>query len=271
MNGMPLPPWIRPLALIGLLVLAGCTTLGGPPAAEPSPPKEQPATATVETTTPTPHTSPGPARPPGVTEATLQNTTALLDAHRAALQTAGYRVTELTAETQRTYVATANSSAYRIIPGPTTSEPAVWANDTLALAKQTQDNRTVYDRHSPNWIDPVRLTGTTALREWFTSRTFVVTGTARCGARNCTTLKTTNSSQSDNPTARALVAASGVIYQFHATNPRPSRNQTRTSEYHFVLEEFGTTDVDRPPWVDTALHTTAATDAACCTHPDGHR
>ena len=198
---------------------------------------------------PTATDAPERASPPGVTESELENVTALLTAHADALRETGYRLDVIRGETQTTYVAESDYSAYRVVPGPTATNPAVWANESVAVARETQDNETVYHRPPRLWPSPARMTGSEALRTLFEAGAYTVNGTAACGDRTCTVLRAEGSSRFENVSARALVHDSGVVYQFHASYAADGEPR----EFHLVLTNRGNVSVSRPPWVDTAL------------------
>lgn len=211
-----------------------------------------------ETDEPTASASPTPgedahlALPPGVTESGVANASALLAAHTDALRESGYRLDVMQGQTRTTYVAEANYSAYRVVPGPTASNPAVWANESVTVARETRDDDTVYHRPPRPWPSPARMTGSESLRTLLESSEYTVTGTAACGDRECTVLRANGSERFENFSARALVHESGVVSQFHATYAVDGESR----EFHLVLDQRGDVTVSRPSWVDTALANT---------------
>jgi hypothetical protein len=242
---MPSTRLLAPVCLALLVLLAGCTMPAEQQSEPPSPSGSEP----TDTVSATPTDSTRPALPPGVTESGVTNASALLSAHGDALREAGYRLDVIRGGTGTTYVSEANYSAYRVVPGPTASNPAVWANESVAVARETRENETVYHRPPRPWPSPARMTGSEALRTLFDASQYTVNGTAACGDRECTVLRADGSSRFGNFSARALVHESGVVHQFHATYTVDGES----TAFHLVLEQRGNVTVERPPWVDTAL------------------
>lgn len=245
---MPSTRRLLPACLALLVLVAGCTMPAGQPSETPS------ATADAHTSSasPTPTEPTEVALPPGVTEAEVTNVSALLAAHTEALRESGYRLDVVRGNRSTTYVAKQNYSAYRVAPGPTATTPAVWANESVAVARETRDNETVYHRPPRPWPSPARMTGSEALRTLLDASEYTVNGTAPCGDRACTVLRANGSARFENFSARALVHESGVVSQFHATYAVDGEAR----EFHLVLTERGNVTVSRPPWVDTALANT---------------
>lgn len=242
---MPSMRWMRPLALALVVVFAGCVMPSGPQSDGSMIPESEPEATPAQT-----------SLPPGVTSAGLENASALLAGHLASLRDAGYRLTQFTGGSQTTYVATANYSSYRIVPGPTASNPAVWANETATFAELTRDGETEYQQPPRLWASPSQMTGAETLRLLLEDGEFTTNGTRACADRRCTVLNATGSPRLENFTARALVHESGVVHQFHASYTRPDRNSTVPVEYHLVLTQRGNVDVSRPPWIETAVENT---------------
>lgn len=240
-----------PACLALLVLLAGCTMPAGQPAGSATA-TDGMATATDETATATPTATPESTFPPGVTESGLANASALLTAHGDALRETGFRLDVTNRGTGTSYVAESNYSAYRVVPGPTATNPAVWANESVTVARETRNNETVYHRPPRPWPSPMRMTGSEVLRTLFGASEYAVNGTAACGDRTCTVLRAEGSERFENFSARALVAESGVVHQFHASYVVDGE----TREFHLVLEQRGNVTVSRPPWVDTALAAT---------------
>lgn len=216
------------------------------PQTESASPTESEPTASAS---PTPTATPEPALPPGVTDSELANASTLLAAHADSLRETGYRLTVIRGEEQTTYVATSNYTAYRVVPGTKAATPAVWANESVTVARETRENETVYHRPPRLWPSPAQMTGSEVLRTLFAASEYTVNGTAPCGDRECTVLRAEGSDRFENFSARALVHESGVVHQFHATYAVDGESR----EFHLVLEQRGNVTVSRPPWVDTAL------------------
>lgn len=258
---MPSHQWLRPVALALLVVLAGCAMPSGSQPSETKPtasatPTPSPTASVTATPSSTPPSEQQPTLPPGVTMSGVENASALLDAHRESLRAAGFRIDETRADAQFSYAAAANYSAYRVIPGQTTDAPAVWANESLTLAREQRDNETVYQRPPRLWPGPARLTAAESLRTLFGAAEYAVDGTEPCGERTCVALTATGSARFENFSARALVDASGVVHRFHATYGA-GENGTRMTEYRLVLSQRGNVTVSRPPWADAAIENTA--------------
>lgn len=258
--------WIRSLGLVLVVVVAGCGMPVGPQAdgttgsdehsSTPAPTTQAPPVSTTQTSASTSTTSRAELTPPGVADGGLQNASALLGGHLASLRATGYRVDEIANDSQWTFVAASEYSSYRIIPGPTTSAPAVWANETVTVARLTDGNETVYQRPPRQWASEARMTGVETLRTLFNASSYTVAGVQPCGDRQCTVLRATGESRFETFDARALVAPDGVVHQFHATYARSSQNQGTGGEYHFVLSQRGNVTVQRPSWVETAIRHT---------------
>jgi len=244
---MPSTRPILPLTLALLVLLAGCTMPTGQQSATDSPTASDPTVSTASS--PTAIENADRASPPGVGNSTLRNATALLTAHAAALRETGYRLDVIRTETQTTYVAEPDYESYRVVPGPANANPAVWANESVAVARETRDNDTVYHRPPRLWPGPARMTGSEALRTLLATGEYTVNGTAPCGDRTCTVLRAEGSDRFENFSARALVHQSGVVHQFHASYAVDGEAR----ELHLVIADRGNVSVSRPPWVDTAL------------------
>lgn len=242
---MPSTRLLGAASLALLVLLAGCTMPTGQQSEPPSPTDGEPTASA----SPTPSETPELALPPGVTGSGLTNADALLAAYRDALRETGFRLDVVRGGTSTTYVAEANYDAYRVAPGPNASKPAVWANESVAVARETRDGETVYHRPPRPWPSPARTTGSEVLRTLFGAGEYTVNGTAACGDQTCTVLRADGSARFENFSARALVHESGVVYQFHATYSVDDGSH----EFHLVLEQRGNVTVERPPWVDTAL------------------
>ena len=219
------------------------------PAGQSSPTDSPTASEGTASASPTAADTPERASPPGVADSRLENATALLTAHAAALRETGYRLDVLRTETQTSYVAESGYDAYRVLPGPTNPNPAVWANESVTLARETRGNETVYNRPPRPWPSPDRMTGSEALRTLLEAVEYTANGTAPCGDRTCTVLRAEGSGQFENVSARALVHESGVVHQFHANYTVDGE----AGEFHLVLTARGNVSVSRPPWVESAL------------------
>lgn len=252
--------------VVFVVVLAGCTmplSADSPTEPTPTPTTTTPApttttTAANPTTTPAATTGGPAALPPGVSASGGVNPGVLAAAHRDSLHRTGFRLTEINTTSQRTYVATANATTYRVTPGPTTSTPAIWANDSLVLTTDGGANESGYTRRPRTDNSAVQLTAVGALETLFDAATYTPNGTAACGARECTILTATNSTQFEQFSARALVHTSGTVHQLHAsyTTTNESGHPTR-AEYHLVLHERGVSTVAPPPWRAAALANTS--------------
>lgn len=242
---MPSTERTGPVLLAVLVVFAGCSMAPNMQSAEPRTASQEP-----------PSDTPQAEYPPGVTNSSLENASKLLATHLTVLRNTGYRLTEVRGDTKRTLVATSTYSSYRIIPGASSARPAVWANETVTLARMTRQNRTVYQRPPRLWASPAHMTGTQTLRVLFNTSQYTVHGTQRCGSQQYTILTATGSSRFENFTARALIAPSGVIHEFHATFTQTDQRQPTTTEYHLTLTQLGNVTVSRPPWIDTAIANT---------------
>ena len=247
---MPSRRSLAPLALALLVLFAGCTMPTGGPSSTDSPAASAPADGET-TASPSPTATPASERasPPGVTDSTLEDATALLAAHADALRETGYRLDVIRTGTQTTYVAEPDYGSYRVVPGPTNTNPAVWANGSVAVARETRGNETVYNRPPRLWPSPARMTGSEALRTLFAAGEYTANGTAPCGDRTCTVLRAEGSDRFENFSGRALVHESGVVHQFHASYVVDGEGR----EFHLVLAARGNVTVSRPSWVGTAL------------------
>lgn len=242
---MPSTRPLAPICLALLILLAGCTMPAGLQSERPSGSDEPSVSAS-----PTERVQ--AALPPGVTESRVVNASALLAGHGDALRETGFRLDVIQGDTGMTYVVEENYSSYRVAPGPTASRPAVWANESVAVARETQDNETVYHRPPRQWPGAARMTGSESLRTLLETSEYTVNGSAPCGDGECTVLRANGSSRFENFSARALVHESGVVYQFHATYAVDGEAR----EVHLVLAQRGDVTVSRPAWVDTALANT---------------
>lgn len=198
------------------------------------------------------------ASPPGVESGTLTNVSALLAAHVDSLGASGYRLETATVGVQRmTYVVESNYSSYRVIPGPNSSNPPVWANESLTAARMSSGGETTYQRPPRFWPSRRQMSGADVLGAMFQGADFDRAGTAACGDRTCVVLSATNHSRYAAFEAKAVVDGSGVVRRFDAAYTLELENRTITNDYRHRVVRTGNVSVERPSWVETAIKRTS--------------
>lgn len=267
------------LAVALLVVLAGCT--GTTPPGE-SPETTQPTTAAA-TTTATPTTTAEPLAP-GVTAAGVENASALVDAHVAALNASGYatRVRVAVAvrfgESNGTF-GSETDTAVRATPGMATasrrmthverdgshartSTHETWSNGTVGLLRVAQGDRTAYER-----LDPAGPGGTAERRQRLahavTLQDFLARGDYEVAATTMASDSTRLTLVAEGPaddagnvtdfSATAVVDGDGRIHRLNATATGPAGDHEQTTTVEYRLVEVGVERVERPAWVDEAL------------------
>jgi len=261
---------MRPaVALLVLLVLAGCSGVTGPSGGT-----ETLTPAPVQTaTTPTPEASP---LPPGVTGNGVVDIDRLVDAHQVAITGQSYTWEARERTTGRRgnptgtnvrYVArVANESTYRYF----TNHRIVWrsgrprylgnysefATESLRYAYYTDtENNTQFSRTGPAPAR-VRVGGiaVTAIERYLPARSATVAAT-RIDGRRYYELRGRGIDTPVAPggvanyTVRAQIRADGFVRSLNVSYRVAARDRSRSVSYGFTYTAVGTTTVERPAWV----------------------
>lgn len=232
-------PWTHRSAVLPLVVavlLAGCSTPFDASPAESTP--EQSVT------------------PPGVANETLANESALLEAHVVALSERGYRLETTTGDVRTVFVAEPDYSSFRVIPDEIDSKPAVWANESVTLARLTRDGDVEFREPPRSWASARQMTGADVLEVLLEGGAYRRTGTVDCGDRECAVLAAATHSRYEPFDAEAHVDDDGVVHRFDATFTREGEGGPIEVEYRLRVTKLENVTVDRPPWLETAIERT---------------
>lgn len=249
-------------ALVALLVVfSGCSLLGGPPSATPSP-----------------NSSPAPAAGdvPGVSNGRLTDPAALLSAHRTALVDGGFEadfrvnVTLLrrgqvvaVPQRQRTVVAPgATEYRYRLVGSGGAFVADAWGNRSVEALRVQSGNRTQYRTGQP--ASPAELTGTIPLSNYLSLSSFAVTDTYRRngtalvelsarGARNVSSVLPANATDVGEYDATLVVDATGRVREFRASVDYTVDGERATYVAAYALVHTDVSAIPRPKWVGRAL------------------
>lgn len=251
------------VALALLLTLSGCSVLGGGQAS-PTPTAEQGLTTEQA--------------PPGVSAAdeTLSDSTALLDAHTAALVETGFRyelrtnatVVDQQGETRQVR----RQQVTQVAPGVTayaytTVNPGsrfdVWGNESVQATKFQFGDQVRYRSGDP--AAAASLTGQNVFARYLSSGEWTVTNvTERENGPTLLTL-TSNTAPTDagavprNATdvrdyeATVVVDEDGRIYQFEAEGAYTIDGDEGSFRIVYVLRSLEDPGVSRPDWLSKAL------------------
>jgi len=246
-----------PLALVLCCLTAGCGALGGGP--DPG------TTGATDAVTP----APVERYPPGVTEETVTNASALLAAHEGVLANRS-----MTVQTTRTttypngtlrrnvsatlrlaadHVRLASKSTVRFEDGRTVTGEG-WANDTVGYTVSTIDEDRRYARYPPREIDPrAQLTPALPLfADQLTSENVTVERVDDGAVRITTDTLVPTDSRYANASLSMLVSDRGLVHEYRYTVDRPcgpNRCRTVTSTR---FTDVGETTVERPAWMANA-------------------
>lgn len=214
---------------------------------------------------------------PGVGNGTIENETALLDAHVSTVTESGY-VQTLTAnltgaaqgetypinQRQRTRVA-AGATEYRyqlITSGRVSSRFIVWGNESVRYRRgETGGGQPQYQQLEPE--SPGRLAGRLVLESRLSDEFEVVNVTTREDAPDVVTLEV-QGLPADNDVfagqeqvsnvrefeAQLVVDTRGRIHSYAAAAVYDIEGTTAEYEYRFQMTSFEGPAVERPDWVD---------------------
>lgn len=263
-----------PFALAVVVVLSGCSALGGldpgslgqstdttstpTPGATQSPTAHQP---TEPTSTPDSTPEPPEALAPGVTEAGVENLSALLDAHESALLAGGFG-TRFVAE--RDSDAESNRSVTSVASGPD-GVPALvivdrthgervehverWANGTVLYTRTAGGPVTI--ERSEGRLDERTLALPGRVRAILSEAvdSFEVSHVQSANGTEVVTLEATVRSDEDQREANvtAVVTGTGQIARVEASD-RIGETRTRTTT--FSVTKVGGDGPESPAWVD---------------------
>jgi uncharacterized protein YceK len=251
-----------PVLLAVLLALAGCTSVN-------------------QLTSPNEPTD--GELPPGVSQSGVENTSALVAAHTAALNESGYAYridlrgsaaagtgneTSTAYETNLTQTARAEAGGR---PAFVTAETriasamgnqsqgvAYWWNDTTTLARISTGDRTQYvalDRIPGN--GRLYAPDEQYLQQVVSASNFSVTGVDRSGSETLVTLTATEPNATlDGVTsydATLVVDSSGRVHSATQHAVVESEQGTQTVDLSYELRETSVETVDRPEWAERAL------------------
>lgn len=214
---------------------------------------------------------------PGVGNGTIENETALLEAHVAAVTESGfgqtitanltgasggetYRVTQ----EQRTSVAP-GASEYRyqtITNGRTSIRIIAWGNESVAYRRgETGGGQPQYQRIEPQAADT--LAGRTVLETRLSDEFEVVNVTEREDAPDVVTLEVEGLPEANTVfedqqgisnvrefEAQVVVDTEGRVHSYAAAAVYDIEDETAQYEYAFQMTSFEDPGVERPDWVD---------------------
>ncbi len=278
-------PRLRTALLVAMLLLAGCA--GGNLSIDDASTTTSNDATTVESTTQTTQPT-AETLPPGVTKDGVSNASALISAHKSELEETGYSFeyrTE-TAVEDKSIVATQHgvvSAGFTSYRSETVAEydvgkesrsvqRTVWANRSAVLSKSVTNGTTRYrellkrsSRFGVNrsYFD-AKMTKSMELGLLLSSNEFAVVTTERVDGRTMTTLRTADTSRSDNSTdvgATLLVDATGRVHEFEWTAQTNRGRETR----EFELTGTDPDSVERPDWTEQAVAAVTA-DVRSTTH-----
>jgi len=255
-----------PLALVLCCLTAGCGALGGGP---------DPGTAgATDAVTP----APVERYPPGVTEETVTNASALLAAHERVLadESMTVRTTRTTTFSNDTlrrnvsatlrlaadHVSLASETRVRFGDGRTVTGEG-WANDSVGYTVSTIDEDRRYTRHPPREIDPrAQLTPALPLfADQLTSENVTVDRVDEPAFRITVDTLAPTDSRSANASLSMLVTDRGLVREYRYTVDRPcGPNRCRTVT-NTRFSGVGETTVERPAWVASASANVTTTPA----------
>ena len=243
-----------------LLALSGCSALsgvGGTPTADSG-------------------LSPDDA-PPGVSaeRGTLENASALLDAHTGTLAESGFRFELATNATVVQQGETRQVRRRQVTQGApgvdqynyTTFNPAsridVWGNRSVQAAKFRLGDQVRYQRGEP--ASATTLTGQNLFRRYLTSGEWAVTNvTEREGSTTLVTLTSStpptdagavprNATDVRDYEGRIVVDEDGRIYEFEASGAYTIDGDEGSFHVRYVLRSLSDPGVTKPGWVSDAL------------------
>lgn len=276
------------LVLALLVLLAGCNAFGGAtttPAATPgatvsetttSTPAATPGTAASDTTMPETTASTAPSStdsspqsdlPPGMSDGTVTNASALLAAHEQSLASRSVTVrveqlellengTAARNRTERFEIASNHISRYGVVVVSRYGEPVAgeeWANETVRLQLFPTGNQSQVQRSTPQKIQTTELlepplplvAGNFSAESVSVTPTEDGSDTVRVVARNVVPADSSHS----NATLTMVVGSEGRIHEYQYVANGTCEGQAcrivRTAEFSSV----GETEIRKPTWV----------------------
>lgn len=214
---------------------------------------------------------------PGVGNGTIENETALLDAHVAAVTESGYSQTISTnltgaargetyriSQRQRTRVA-AGATEYRyqlISSGRVSSRFIGWGNETVEYRRgETGGGDPQYQRLQPQ--SPDRLAGRAVFERRLSEAFEVVNVTEREDAPDVVTLEVSGLPEGNDVfadqdritnvrefEAQLIVDTEGRIHSYAAAGVYDIDGETADYEYRFQMTSFQSPTVEQPDWID---------------------
>ena len=260
------------VAVVALLVLAGCSGAGAPTDATA---QTTNAPTTNTSTTATADTN----HPPGVAADGVANVTALVDAHRASVVERGATM-ESTTETNGTVddrvISVSGVETARLSPGATRLRWTVRANTTLGNETRRLDER--YYANESTLVSRVERNGNVTVRArnrsdfWnravvgsaakgrivnatLSNANYTVADVSERDGRTVTTLVSEDGTYSGRQPiveydATVTVASSGRVLSLHRT--WRTETERSTNRYTDRLAWSAATPVERPHWADNA-------------------
>jgi hypothetical protein len=252
-----------PVVLLALLLaLAGCNFAGGP---NPSP-----------NATPT---SEQPQQPPGVQNGTLQDTTALLDAHEATMVESGFesdfrvnatvqsqgQLFDIQRRQQTIVEAGRGEYQYRTTNGGDGPNARfdVWANDSVAVVRAQSGSTTHYQLDEPAATG--ELVNRKVLAPYLRASTFTVEGVKETGNRTLVTLTATgfdaenpalvppNATDARNYEATLVVDTEGRVLSFSASADYTIDGEDASMTMEYEILQLGDPSVEKPTWAQEAV------------------
>lgn len=214
-----------------------------------------------------------PSTAPGISDGQLQNQTALLDAHEAALTESGYSHdlsvnntirtddgTYNSSERQRLQVSAGASEYLRQLVVEDQGRVVAWGNRSVEYQRVDTAGETRYREGSPANVSA--MTARYALAP-FLSAPFEVVETAVDDGRTFVVLEATGEPTDENAfprgadaleryEARLVVDTEGRVAELTATADYESDGNPGSYEYEFQLRSPTNPGVERPEWVSEA-------------------
>ncbi|WP_232700964.1 DUF7537 family lipoprotein [Halobacterium wangiae] len=234
------------LAVVALLVTAGCLGAGAP-------------------ATDSPEQTPADGFPPGVTADGVENATALLDAHSSVLADPGYtfRVAVASDRTENgSYTGRTKGDEFRLNAefGRDDGTLAVdtWANDSVVLTRVAHGDETQFDQRERH--DGAAEPWTAQLERVLAAGDFEVTDRYVEDGRTVLALdanrtRPTHDGAYQSYRAHAVVDLDGRVHELNTTTEAESESGSWTRALDFELTTVGVDSVERPEWGDSAAAT----------------
>lgn len=259
------------LAVVALLLVAGCSGLTGPSDGGELTEEEM---------------------PPGVTQQGVANATVLADAHRQALTTSGFQHSLHTNYTMQTEVgnqsfdsaqdaaAKPNLTEYHMVVKQDvqmgdgsigTVHTEIWGNESTTLLRLSRGNRTAYRQvpaNSPQFNASRSTTFAPTLAGYLQLGNYTIADSERRDGTTYITLNATGIDEKTVPTSfdvenvsnytgQVVVDSEGRIHSLDTRLEMQTQYGNATVRVDYRLQQTGDVTVEQPTWTATALNRTA--------------